>query len=236
MSSGETESLTESCSNSRNERGSKDRVSETESVIDGQKPAKKLRSDVWGYFEKNAGGKKVQCRLCKNEYAYLGTTSNLRDHLIRYHREKYKQSDAIESGNKQLTSLVIIVNCHKCQAARSKRITELLALMIARDLQPAAIVEGEGFKQFLSFLEPDYVISLSVHLMDVVCRKYTMAKEKLKRILADNKTKYSLTIDIWTSFANVAYIPLTTYFIDDCWLMRCYTLATYSFPEQHTEV
>ena len=193
MSSEETKSLTESCSNSRNERGSEDRVSETESVsiesVDSQKPAKKFRSDVWGYFEKNAGGKKVQCRLCKNEYAYLGTTSNLRDHLIRYHREKYKQSDAIESGNKQQTSLVIFVNRHKCQAARSKRITELLALMIARDLQPAAIVEGEGFKRFLSFLEPGYVISLSVHLMDVVRRKYTMAKEKLKRILADNKTK-----------------------------------------------
>ena len=235
MLSEETENLTEICSNSRNERGSEDRVSETESVsiesVDSQKPAKKFRSDVWGYFEKNAGGKKVQCR-----YAYLGTASNLRDHLIRYHREKYKQSDAIESGNKQQTSLVIFVNRHKCQAARSKRITELLALMIARDLQPAAIVEGEGFKRFLSFLERGYVISLSVHLMDVVCRKYTMAKEKLKRILADNKTKYSLTIDIWTSFDNVGYISLTTYFIDDCWLMRCYTLAMYSFPEQHTEV
>ena len=61
-----------------------------------------------------------------------------------------------------------------------------------------------------------------------------MAKEKLKRILAENKTKYSLTTDIWTSFANDAYISLTTHFIDDCWQMKSYTLATYSFPEQHT--
>ena len=107
-------------------------------------------------------------------------------------------------------------------------------LMIARDLRPAAIIEGEGFKQLLSFSEPGYVIPSSVHLMDVVCRKYTMAKEKLKRILAENKTKYSLTTDIWTSFANNAYISLTTHFIDDCWQMKSYTLATYSFPKQHT--
>ena len=61
-----------------------------------------------------------------------------------------------------------------------------------------------------------------------------MAKEKLKRILAENKTKYSLTTDIWTSFANDAYISLTIHFIDECWEMKSYTLATYSFPEQHT--
>ena len=100
----ETGSLTENCSDTRSERGSEDRVSETESVsidsVDSKKPAKKFRSDVWGYFEKNASGKKVQCRLCKNEYAYLGTTSNLRDHLIRYHKDKYKRSDATESGDK----------------------------------------------------------------------------------------------------------------------------------------
>ena len=29
-------------------------------------------------------------------------------------------------------------------------------------------------------------------------------------------------------------ISLTVYFIDDCWEMKSYTLATYSFPEQHT--
>ena len=70
--------------------------------------------------------------------------------------------------------------------------------------------------------------------MDVVGRKYTMVKEKLKRVLAENTTKYSMTTDIWTSFANEAYISLTVHFIDDCWEMKSYTLATYSFPEQHT--
>ena len=93
MASEETESLTESCSDTRSKRGSEDRVSETESIsiesADSQKPAKKFRSDVWGYFEKNANGKKVRCRLCEHEYAYLGTTSNLRDHLVRYHKDKY---------------------------------------------------------------------------------------------------------------------------------------------------
>ena len=96
MSSEETESLTASCSNTKSQRGSEDRGSETESVsiesVNSQKPPNKFHSDVWGYFKKNASGKKVQCRLCKHEYAYLGTASNLRDHLICYHKDKYGMS------------------------------------------------------------------------------------------------------------------------------------------------
>ena len=62
MASEETESQTESCSDTRSERGSEDRVSETQSVsiesVDSQKPANKFHSDVWGYFEKNANERK----------------------------------------------------------------------------------------------------------------------------------------------------------------------------------
>ena len=102
MASEEIESLTESCSDTRSERGSKGRVRELESVsiisVDSQKPAKKFHSDIWGYFEKNASEKKVQCRLCEHEYAYLRTMSNMRYHLICYHKDKYKQSHTVETA------------------------------------------------------------------------------------------------------------------------------------------
>ena len=203
------ESSRESSTDTRSERSSEisedNPASETESVVaessDSQRP-KKCRSDVWDYFTKNAGGKKVLCRLCNNEYSYLGTTSNLRDHLIRYHKDKYKRNDTSESGNKQQTSMDTFVNRFKCPPARAKKITELVAFMVAKDLRPAAIVDGEGFKRLLSYLEPGYVVPSSVHIMDVIAHKYTLAKEKLRRILAENTTKYSLTTDIWTSFAN----------------------------------
>jgi len=72
--------------------------------------------------------------------------------------------------------------------------------------------------------------------MDVVRQKYTMAKEKLKRILveSENAAQYSLTADIWTSFTNDAYISLTVHFINECWELRSYTPVSYLFPEQHT--
>ena len=215
--------------------------SETESISagsEGPKP-KKFRSDVWDFFTKVPGGKKVLCGLCKNEYSYLGATSNLREHLLRYHKEKYKRNESGSnkaSDGKEQTSMDAFFTRSKCPPSRAKKITELIAFMVAKDLRPAAVVDGEGFKRLLSYLEPGYVIPSSVHIMDVIRRKYTVAKEKLKRILAESgkTTQYSLTTDIWTSFANDAYISLTVHFIDECWELRSYTLTTYPFPEQHT--
>jgi len=51
----------------------------------------------------------------------------------------------------------IFVTC-KCPPAQAKRITELIALMVVKDLRPAAIVDGEGFKRLLSYVEPGYII------------------------------------------------------------------------------
>ena len=69
---------------------------ETESVStssEGVKKPKKFCSDVWDFFTKIPNGKKVLCGLCKNEYSYLGATSNLREHLLHYHKDKYKRNE-----------------------------------------------------------------------------------------------------------------------------------------------
>jgi len=124
----------------------------------------------------------------------------------------------------------------KCPPTRAKRITELIALMVAKDLRPAAIVEGEGFKRLLSYLEPGYIIPSAVHVMDIVRRKFAVAKGKLEGILSVNESKYAITTDIWTSFSNDAYISLTLHFIDNSWELKSYTIATYPFPEQHTAI
>ena len=99
-------------------------MSETEIVsiesVDSQKPAKRFCSDIWDYFKRMQVERKCGVNYVNTEYAYLVRMSNLRDHLIRYHKDKYKQSDTIESGDKQQTSLDIFwwssqVSTTKCQ-------------------------------------------------------------------------------------------------------------------------
>ena len=100
---------------------------------DSQRP-KKYHSDVWNYFTKNAAEKKVLCQLCNNEYSYLGTSNLREDHLIRYHKDKYKRNDTIKSSNKQQTNIDTFLNRHKCLPTRAKTITELVKFMVAKDL------------------------------------------------------------------------------------------------------
>ena len=120
-------------------------ITETESIVESSSGSTgKFRSDVWCYFTKKAFEKKALCQLCNREYAYLGTTSNLRDHLLRFHKDKYKGKDG--TNNKQQSNIDTFVTRAKCPSVRAKKITELVALMIVKDLRPAAIVEGDGFK------------------------------------------------------------------------------------------
>jgi len=79
--------------------------SEIESVSassKGPKP-KKCCSNVWKVFSKMPGGKKVLCVLCKNGYSYLGATSNMREHLLCHHKDKYKRNESL---------LVVSALCH----------------------------------------------------------------------------------------------------------------------------
>jgi len=70
----------------------------------------------------------------------------------------------------------------KFPPSHAKKITEFITFIVTKDLRPAAVVDGAGFTRLLSYLEPGYAIPSSVHIVDVVCQKYTMAKKKLKRI------------------------------------------------------
>ena len=67
-------------------------TSETEAAIGESSCSSsgKFCSDVWKYFTKCARRKRALCHLCNKEYAYLEATSNLRDNLQRYHKDKYR--------------------------------------------------------------------------------------------------------------------------------------------------
>jgi len=83
------------------------------------------------------------------------------------------------------------------------------------------------------YLDPGYVIPSAVHVMDIVRRRFAIAKDKSEGILIQNMQ--SPCTDIWTSFSNDAYIFLTLHFTDNSLELKSYKLATYPFPEQHTD-
>lgn len=51
----------------------------------------RAKSDVWNHFVIN-GSKTAMCLLCLKDFAYHGGSSNLRDHLLRFHSEEFNKS------------------------------------------------------------------------------------------------------------------------------------------------
>ena len=76
---------------------------------------RRKRSEVWGFFVKR--DKTALCKLCKNEYAYHGGTSNLRDHLTCAHLSKLHPPEGQASLDSYLSQA-------KCPEGRVKRIPE----------------------------------------------------------------------------------------------------------------
>lgn len=62
---------------------------------------RKNKSPVWKVFIKDAARKRTVCTLCGKEFKYRYTTTNLRDHLKRYHPEWLPECGMNSTPNEQ---------------------------------------------------------------------------------------------------------------------------------------
>ena len=185
--------------------------------------------EVWEFFVKKDTDKSALCKICNKEYAYHGGTSNLRDHLMRAHPSKlhFPQGQC---------SLDPYLSYSKCSDGCAKKITEYIVDMVVRDLRPAALVEGAGFKALINYIEPGYRVPTATHIAEVVRQKFVIGKDNMKRYFQSEVHFMAVTTDIWTSRANDAYLSLTMHFVDSSWDMVSCVLATAPFSEHHTAV
>ena len=129
--------------------------------------SRRVKSEVREFFVKK--DKSTLCKICNKEYAYHGGTSNLCDHLICVHPSK------LHCPQNQ-SSLDSYLSHSKCSDARAKRITEHIVDVVIRDLRPAALVEGAGFKALMNYVEPGYRVPSSTHIAEVVKQKFVKGK------------------------------------------------------------
>ena len=206
--------------------------------------AKNRKSPVWEFFkepesvDKNGRSKAtkvVPCKLCDQVLADGGGTTNLLNHLQSRHPEEYKRCRSPESqkSSSKQTSLSGIFKT--CTAQHAASISDRIADFVAMDLRPLSVVEGQGFKRLLNFVEPNYTVPSRTHITTLCRRKYLSAKEQLLATL-EAIPYVAVTSDIWTSRVTQAYITLTVHFITDSWKMDSMVLQTQEMPERHTGV
>ena len=86
--------------------------------------------------------------------------------------------------------------------------------MVARDIRPISVVEEDGFRQLMNYIELGYRVPSHTHIATMCRRIFSVKREKLKDEIG-TCAYIALTNDIWTSHATESYLTVTIHFIDN---------------------
>ena len=95
------------------------------------------------------------CTICKREYSYKGSTSNLRRHCISEHNALWRYFSVTPDSKQTLLEEIAL---RPLKGERQYCITRKIGEMILFDLQPFKIVEDVGFLNLIQYLEPRYKV------------------------------------------------------------------------------
>lgn len=138
------------------------------------------------------------------------------------------------NANRQVKQTTISTFLRKpLGVAREKKLNNLILNMIVKDLQPFSIVEDDGFKSLINYLEPDYKIptrnTLSTTFLDA---QYTAVANKVKEELR-SASHISITSDGWTSRTMTSYQAITAHYLKN-WELKSALLGCFECHERHT--
>ena len=204
---------------------------------------KGAKSPFWAHFgfEVDDNGKRidersVRCRLCNHKVGFSGNTTNLGQHLQKWHPDVLTGAGSSHSKSFQLTLESFSGSRVKKMASDSKRaqeITKRIVEFVAKDMRPVALIEGIGFQNLVATLEPSYQIPSRKSIMKALHSTYDEVKTRLQTEL-NGVDSVALTTDHWTSPAVDSYVGLTAHFITQEWNLQTRVLQTKEVQERHT--
>ncbi|XP_055549248.1 uncharacterized protein LOC129732408 [Wyeomyia smithii] len=125
---------------------------------------------------------------------------------------------------------------HFVQSSFSKKKNELdkaLVRFIVKDIQPLAVVDDDGFAEFVHALDPRCCLPSRRHLRDVLLEQaYQKTVQHIGEILKPIKF-IALTYDGWTSRTTQGYLVVTGHFIFEEKLSTA-TLGVIPIPSRST--
>ncbi|KAM6983050.1 zinc finger BED domain-containing protein 4 isoform 1-T1 [Tautogolabrus adspersus] len=110
---------------------------------------------------------------------------------------------------------------------RQVLISEAIAKMIVRDLQPVSIVENQGFRELLQLLEPRYTPEAQHYIQSQLLPAYAYQAQLATRQSLASAHALTLSLDLWKGFtgATSGYLGVTCHFLTSDWQMRSALLA-----------
>lgn len=211
-----------------------------------RKRVKRPTSEVWNYFDKytviaEVNGKpdeqlwaKCNFKGCKNKTSKhraesrFGTTG-FWTHLWNYHSVKKGQTQLTTKKDND-TGIAIVKPYKYDQEASLKKFYEA---MIVHEY-PFNMVEHEYFQEWVKSLRPHYPLKCRVTVRKEIYAYYLAEKEKLYAYFKTINSRFSATMDMWTSNQNKGYMCLTLHWVDDDWKMQKRIINFFHVEGRHT--
>ncbi|KAL6620157.1 hypothetical protein ACP70R_035296 [Stipagrostis hirtigluma subsp. patula] len=190
-------------------------------VLRGEKD-RQFKSKVWREFLKvRVGGvvTKGECKYCKARItAKRGAgTSAMGTHLKRC-KVRRKAMEVVGQFNAAIMSPTgVRLRNWSFNQDVSRR--ELARMIVLHEL-PFSIVEYDGFRRFVSSLNPMFEMVSRKAIKGDCIKMYQEHRQALQDVLKNANSRISLTMDLWTSNQTLGYICITCHYLYHDWKMH----------------
>lgn len=192
----------------------------------------KKTSKLWNHFSiSTADPTKVICLHCSRTISRGKKTTNLGTsclfrHMQRFHghflENNSNNSGDVSTAELQINHELMDTSSYEENGEKfdeyhpvAKKITKLVAEMLALDLQPSAVVENVGLNRLLEYLQPQYTLpSSSYFTSTAIPEMYERVKEVVLTHLKEAEGGIvHFTTGIWVSSQTREYLTLTAHWV-----------------------
>ena len=193
---------------------------ESEASTFANRHKRKNASQIWDHFTK-VDESQSKCNHCGKVFACNSKrngTSSARNHMYscsqnpHFQREKGQRTLALLKKSGEEDNELKVVSWSKEGFRRA------LAIYILLDELPFRHVEGEGFRQYSSYLNPKFQAPSRVTVARDIYKLFLEEKVKLKEEL--RQQRIAITTDTWTSIQNINYMCVTAHWISKEWVLK----------------
>lgn len=189
---------------------------------------KTRRSPIRDLLDETPNG--LACKFCRTTFGPKTGTSTITRHFQSKHSNEFNQF-------KQSTLPFRRTDPYgKHDKAKVTVLNDALLKWVICDQQPFNLMENQHFRELILELDNRYQLpsrqTISTQIVSIFTEKQTAVREMLQKM----NQKVSLTVDMWSSCTNQAYLAVTIHWIDEDWRLRHFLLDLLPFKETHTGI
>jgi hypothetical protein len=168
---------------------------------------------------------------CTSEFCFKSSSSAGKRHLETAHPRKYRSMFGSEEQNTNVITNYVYNKPIEYSIETFKKAVVRLFVMLNL---PISAAESPHFREFCSFLRPRVAEFSADTATRVIHAEYNVYFERLKKLLAENDSKISLTTDGWSSKSLTPFSTLTGHWLDKDFKLHSTILGFKMIVGEHT--